>query len=119
MNLGSLATIGWRRPPRLLLLVWDNESYATTGGQDTATRHGADLEATARALGIGQALTVRTPEALAAAWARASREPGPWVVVAKVEESAPGTKPPLDCVYLKQRFMAAIGTTEPATRSST
>jgi thiamine pyrophosphate-dependent acetolactate synthase large subunit-like protein len=118
MNLGSLATIGWKHPPRLLVLVWDNESYATTGGQDTATRHGADLEAAARALGIGQTRTVRTPEDLAAACARARHEPGPWLVVAKVEESAPGTKPPLDCVYIKQRFMAAIGTTEPATRDS-
>jgi thiamine pyrophosphate-dependent acetolactate synthase large subunit-like protein len=118
MNLGSLATIGWRRPRRLLVLVWDNESYATTGGQDTATRHGADLEAAARALGIGQAVTVRTPEALGAACARATREPGPWLVVAKVDESAPGTKPPLDCVHIKQRFMAAIGTAEPATRGA-
>jgi phosphonopyruvate decarboxylase len=43
MNLGSLATIGWTRPVNLILVVWDNQSYATTGGQDTATAHGADL----------------------------------------------------------------------------
>ena len=37
------------------------------------------------------------------------------MIVAKVEESAPTTKPPLDCVFIKQRFMAAIGCAEAAT----
>ena len=44
-----------------------------------------------------------------AAIARARVEAGPWVIVAKVAESAPTVKPPLDCVFIKQRFMAAIG----------
>src|SRR5436853_7661412 len=34
MNLGSLATIGWTRPKNLVLIVWDNGEYGTTGGQD-------------------------------------------------------------------------------------
>src|SRR6478609_9847334 len=51
MNLGSLATIGWTKPPNLVLIVWDNGEYGTTGGQATATAHGADLEAAARAMG--------------------------------------------------------------------
>jgi thiamine pyrophosphate-dependent acetolactate synthase large subunit-like protein len=116
MNLGSLATIGWRRPERLTVIVWDNEAYATTGGQDTATKHGADLEAAARAMGVTQAVTVRETRALVAAFDRARREPGPWMIVAKVQESAPTGKPPLDCVFIKQRFMEAIGRPEAATR---
>src|SRR5260370_260197 len=40
MNLGSLATIGWAAPPYLLLIVWDNEEYATTGAQQTAPARG-------------------------------------------------------------------------------
>src|SRR5204862_5031412 len=48
MNLGSLATIGWTRPSNLVLIVWDNEKHGTTGGQETATAHGADLAAVAR-----------------------------------------------------------------------
>lgn len=116
MNLGSLATIGWTRPPNLVVIVWDNGSYATTGGQDTATAHGADLEAAARAMGATATATVATEAAFGAAIARARVEPGPWVVVAKVAESAPSVKPPLDCVFIKQRFMAAIGGPEDATR---
>ena len=116
MNLGSLATIGWTRPANLVLIVWDNEEYGTTGGQKTATAHGADLEAAARAMGTTATTTVATEEAFGAAIARARVQPGPWVIVAKVAESAPTVKPPLDCVFIKQRFMAAIGQAEDATR---
>jgi thiamine pyrophosphate-dependent acetolactate synthase large subunit-like protein len=115
MNLGSLATIGWVRPPNLVVIVMDNALYATTGGQDTATAHGADLAAAATAMGIAGAVTVRTMAELEIAMTRTAREPGPWMLVAKVAESAPTAKPPLDCVFIKQRFMAAIGCAEPAT----
>ncbi len=116
MNLGALATIGWSRPANLIVVVWDNGQYGTTGGQDAATAHGADLEAAARALGIDRAVTARTPADLRVAVGRARTEPGPWLIVGKVDESSPTDKPPLDCVYIKQRFMAAIGCPEPATR---
>ena len=116
MNLGSLATIGWTRPTNLVLIVWDNQLYGTTGGQDTATAHGADLEAAAHAMGTAATATVTTGEAFTAAIERSRVEPGPWVIVAKVAESAPTVKPPLDCVFIKQRFMAAIGQPEDATR---
>jgi thiamine pyrophosphate-dependent acetolactate synthase large subunit-like protein len=115
MNLGSLATIGWTRPPNLVLVVWDNQEYGTTGGQETATSHGADLEMAARAMGASSTATVRTEEAFGAAIARTRTEPGPWVIVAKVDETAPAAKPPLDCVFIKQRFMAAIGQAEEGT----
>jgi thiamine pyrophosphate-dependent acetolactate synthase large subunit-like protein len=118
MNLGSLATIGWTRPANLVLIVWDNQLYGTTGGQDTATAHGANLEAAARAMGAAATVTVATAEAFETAIQRSRVEPGPWVIVAKVAESAPTVKPPLDCVFIKQRFMAAIGQPEDATRGA-
>ena len=114
MNLGSLATIGWVLPVNLILIVWDNGEYGTTGGQETATAHGADLEAAARSMGITTTMTVRTAAELEAGVTRARAEPGPWVIVAKVAESTPTHKPPLDCVFIKQRFMAAIGSPESA-----
>ena len=126
MNLGSLATIGWTRPANLVLIVWDNQVYGTTGGQDTATAHGADLEAAARAMGFTSCVTVRSADALAESLAQTTKasapalserreSKGPWMIVVKVQESAPTAKPPLDCVFIKQRFMAAIGCAEPAT----
>ena len=115
MNLGSLAKIGWVQAANLILIVWDNGEYGTTGGQETATAHGADLEAAARSMGAATTVTVRTAEEFEAGVARARAEAGPWVIVAKVAESAPTDKPPLDCVFIKQRFMAAIGNAEAAT----
>ena len=114
MNLGSLATIGWQRPANLVVVVLDNETYATTGGQDTATRHGADLEAVARALGLTETATAGTREALLAVLARSRTVEGPWMIVVKVEGSSPSARPPVDCVFIKQRFMAAIGCPEAA-----
>ena len=116
MNLGSLATIGWTTPHNLVLVVWDNEEYATTGGQPTATARGADLAAAAKAMRIDASVTVHDAQELRAAIARSQSEPGPWMINAKVAESAPQAKPPLDCVFIKQRFMSAIGNPEPATR---
>jgi thiamine pyrophosphate-dependent acetolactate synthase large subunit-like protein len=108
MNLGSLATIGNVRPPNLVLVVVDNEAYATTGGQATPTAEGADLEAAARAMRV-EARTVRTADELRSALAQGG---GPLTIVAKVAESPPTAKPPLDCVFIKHRFMAAIGNPE-------
>jgi phosphonopyruvate decarboxylase len=113
MNLGSLATIGLLQPSNLVLVVMDNGEYATTGGQRTPTADGADLAAAARALRIESALTVRTEtELIARLKARATQLSGPQMVVAKVTESAPVAKPPLDYVGIKRRFMTAIGNAE-------
>jgi len=115
MNLGSLATIGWVSPANLALIVVDNRLYGTTGGQESATAHGADLEAAARALGISRCVTARTLDDLDAALSRMRQHAGPWVIVAQVDETAPTMKPPQDCVFIKQRFMRAIGSPEGAT----
>src|SRR5205809_8041465 len=113
MNLGSLATIGWTAPENLVLIVWDNEEYGTTGGQKSATAHGADLAAAARALGIRSAVTVRSEPELRSTIADVRGGPGPHVIVAKVQETAPTMKPPLDYILIKDRFMAAIGSHQP------
>jgi len=124
MNLGSLATIGLLQPANLVLVVMDNEEYATTGGQKTPTAHGADLDAASRSMGVARTATVRTEAELRDAarslegrerQAAGTASPGATVIVAKVSESAPTAKPPLDCVFIKQRFMTAIGNPEPAT----
>jgi thiamine pyrophosphate-dependent acetolactate synthase large subunit-like protein len=112
MNLGSLATIGACAPPNLILVVMDNGEYGTTGGQKTATAGVADLAGVARAMGIARSGTVRDPAALSVLFHESRGVPGPWLLVAKVEESAPTAKPPLDCVFIKQRFMAALGNSD-------
>jgi sulfopyruvate decarboxylase beta subunit len=117
MNLGSLATIGDCAPPNLVVFVLDNGLYGTTGGQPTPTSRGADLEAAAKSMGIGRTATVRDDKSLRQALAAVRETPGPWVIVVKVEESAPTAKPPLDCVLIKQRFMSALAPATAASRS--
>ena len=115
MNLGSLATIGLLKPANLVVVVMDNEEYATTGGQPTPTAHGADLDAAARAMGIASTATVRTSAELRSAVAAERAAPeGTLFIVAKVKESAPTARPPLDCVFIKQRFMSALDNPESA-----
>ncbi len=119
MNLGTLATIAACRPANLVVIVMDNGCYGTTGGQPTFTAGRANLEGAARALGVPTAIAACTAAQLRDALATCRQVAGPTIVIAKVEETFPTTKPPLDCVYIKQRFMAAIGNPEPATRGDT
>jgi thiamine pyrophosphate-dependent acetolactate synthase large subunit-like protein len=109
MNLGALATIAVRRPPNLVVVIWDNEEYGTTGGQPTATASGADLAAAARAVGVERTCVARSGPDLDAVLTQCRRTRGPWVIVVKVRESHPVVKPPLDCQFLTRRFMSAMG----------
>ena len=63
-------------------------------------------------------VTARTAEELDRSLDEAEARPQATVIVVKVEESAPRGKPPLDCVFIKQRFMAAIGAPEGGTVGS-
>ncbi len=109
MGLGALATIGARAPGRLAILVLDNEVYAETGHQPTATAHGADLADVARGCGFRRTWTVRG-ESQARALAEAVwSETGPLLAVAKVaRETLPLVFPPsFDGVTAINRFRAA------------
>ncbi|MBI4321102.1 MAG: thiamine pyrophosphate-binding protein [Chloroflexi bacterium] len=82
---GALATAASQAAPNLLLIVFDNEAYESTGGQATATGRGTDLEAVARGFGWSKTATARTVEEFAEAVRCALCEDGPHMVVAKVQ----------------------------------
>jgi sulfopyruvate decarboxylase subunit beta len=87
MNLGTIATIGREQPRNLIVIVWDNEQWGQTGHQPSHTAMGTDLEQVARSCGIPNTETVEDLESLESALLNALEKPGPWFIVAKIEEA--------------------------------
>lgn len=116
LNLGTLATIANHPCPNLISVVFDNESYASTGGLPTATAGPTDIAAIARGAGMRAVETVTSAESFRAATERAigpDGPPGPWLIVAKVSSSSPRVGPKLmDGRENKFRFVRHIEETE-------
>jgi thiamine pyrophosphate-dependent acetolactate synthase large subunit-like protein len=109
MGLGSLATVGVKRPANLAIVVLDNERYGETGMQATHTAGPADLAAAATALGFPATGTVDDQAGLAAAMPVIRGATGPVFYDIKVRaEDLPLVMPPKDGVLLKDRFRAAL-----------
>ena len=84
----ALATIGRYQPANLIVIVFDNHVYGTGGGGvETATAHGTDIAALARACGIEKATTVSELHAAKEALRRAFTQRGPWLIVAEIDKS--------------------------------
>ena len=86
MNMGTIATIGRENPPNLIVVVWDNEEWCQTGHQPSHTATNTNLENVAKSCGISQAVTVSSEEQFETIFKTALSKPGPWFIVAKVEE---------------------------------
>ena len=109
MGLGSLASIGVKRPANLAIAVLDNERYGETGMQATHTAGAADLAAAAKSLGLPVTGTVADQAGLAEALPRLRQAEGPVFMVIKVRaEDTPLCLPPKDGALLKDRFRAAL-----------
>jgi thiamine pyrophosphate-dependent acetolactate synthase large subunit-like protein len=110
MGLGSLATIGARRPPNLAVIVFDNQAYGETGGQPSHTGAGADLVGVARACGIATSLDIADEAGLADLAARLTVLNDTLFARVLIDREEPPRVLPLrDGVALKQRFRAALG----------
>jgi phosphonopyruvate decarboxylase len=89
MGLTSLVTVGRYAPSNLVVLVFDNGVYLTTGSgrAPSPTSVVADIQQAGQAVGIRNAATVENLEDLRETLTLALSEPGPWLVVAKVDTS--------------------------------
>ena len=109
MGLGSLATIGARRPGNLAVVVLDNERYGETGMQKTHTAYGTDLAAVASACGFADSRIVRGNAGIAAVRSGIYQGKGPLFFQVKVKPDAlPLVLPPRDGAHLKHRFREAL-----------
>lgn len=106
MSLGCLATVGEFAPATFTVVVWNNGTYQTTGGQPTT---GADFAAASEACGVA-GFSATTDEGFEGALADALAADRPALVdctVAPLDASAP---PGYDYghAYLTHRFRAAM-----------
>jgi thiamine pyrophosphate-dependent acetolactate synthase large subunit-like protein len=108
MNPGALVTIARLGPLNLLHIVWDNGQYQLTGGQATATATVTDLAAMGRGAGLQHIAAVTTMSEFKVGLETWLTEPGPWLVVAKIDSSSAPARPPKDPVWIKLRFMETV-----------
>lgn len=113
MNLCSLPTMANKNPPNLIHIVFDNESYESSGEIKTATASGSDLVGIAKAAGIKKALWTRTIEEFQEAVSEAVKGNILTFIGAKVELVRAEVPPyPMDEVENKYRFIRYVEETE-------
>ena len=108
MNLGSLATEITSGVSNLVHVIWDNGGWEITGGQPAGSPFGVDLETVARGCGFLNTRTVGDLDALRDVLSEAMRDAAAWLIVGKIEAGDSPHRPSKNCVYLRDRFSAAL-----------
>jgi thiamine pyrophosphate-dependent acetolactate synthase large subunit-like protein len=109
MGLGAFSTIAQHRPRNLSIVILDNEQYAETGMQPTATAFGTDLAAVARACGLERAATYTSADNLPSLRQRIHERDGTLVAVLKIHPGdQPRTVPLRDGAANAERFIQAL-----------
>jgi thiamine pyrophosphate-dependent acetolactate synthase large subunit-like protein len=104
---GVLITIADARPENLVILCFDNESYARMG--PTATSRNADLARMALGAGIERSFLIRTIEDYERAVKDALASPGPTFLQIKVEaETVRVQDTRVTTAAMKQKFLDRI-----------
>ncbi len=111
MHMGVLSSIGHYKPENFYHVVLDNESYETTGDQDT-TSPTTDFAAAAKACGYRSAEEVRDEAGLRSALQRVLRAPGPVLLRVKINristEDIPRISSKYDSVMIASNFRSAV-----------
>jgi len=110
MGIGSLGTIGVKRPANLAIVVLDNGHFGETGMQRSHSSLGTDLVAVAKGFGIANAFSVSDAASCASiAQGINARQGTTFVQVLINADEPPRALPPRDGPYVKNRFRAALG----------
>ena len=112
-GIGVLTTVARYKPRNLVVIVFDNRAYVTTGAVPSATASGVDLVAMARGAGIEKAFRVADPQAFERYMKSATSEDGPFFIVADVEKEDMATigksrAMPFDIVESSVRFRRTL-----------
>jgi sulfopyruvate decarboxylase subunit beta len=107
MNLGTLSTIGHKKPDNFILLIVDNSAYGSTGNQPTHTNN-TNLCKIAQACGI-DAVEVSDEDNLRVVIENALTENKTKVIVVKtIPYNEKTSNIPLHPIIIKNRFMNSI-----------
>jgi thiamine pyrophosphate-dependent acetolactate synthase large subunit-like protein len=110
MGMGSLATIGVKRPANLTIVVLDNGHFGETGMQASHAGRGVRLHEVAAACGFASAREIRDMAGVEDLRGRIPARGGLEFAAIKVRaENPPRVLPPRDGVHIKNRFRAALG----------
>lgn len=108
MNLGSLATIGNAGPRNLIHVVFDNESYDSTGGQPTASKT-IRIDRAAKISGYKKTSIVFGSEKLAAAIRGSLKSDGPSLILVKINRSrSVSPRVPYEPESIRRRFQEFV-----------
>jgi thiamine pyrophosphate-dependent acetolactate synthase large subunit-like protein len=110
MNLGSLATERASGVTNLVHIIWDNGGWEITGGQPAGSPFGIDFETIARGCGFLRTARVDDLEGFREALTEAMADGQAWAIVARVEAGDSPYRPSKNCVWLRDRFRAALQT---------
>ena len=107
MNLGTLSTIANNKTDNLCLVIVDNGSYGSTGGQKTYTSGKTNLEMIARGAGNAEVVRAKNKEDLSAALSKCMKKS---VIIIAEAESGNESVPIIDLepVEIKNRFMGRL-----------
>lgn len=106
MSLGALATVADRDPSNLVVVIFDNGQYATTGGQPSFSGS-VDFAGVADSLQL-YTVDASTNDGFRDAYSSAVECDGAAVVVCRVEPVDPDARPPFDFAHIKRRFRTAM-----------
>ena len=111
MNLGSLVTIAAQRPRNLLHIVYNNDTYDTTGGQPTPGAGNVDFEGFARDAGYASAFTFSDLETLKGSIEEVLAASGPTMLVLRIESqgrrpAAPGLRRSSEALAYLRNYLA-------------
>lgn len=110
MGIGSLATIGAKRPMNLTIVVLDNGHFGETGMQRSHTSLGTDLVAVAKGFGITNAWSTHSiADVTSVALAVRERRAVTFVQAFIEANEPPRVLPPRDGSFIKNRFRSALG----------
>lgn len=106
LSLGALATVARHDPSNLVVVVFDNAEFATTGGQPSGSEL-VDFAAVAEDVGLCSFET-DSDEAFLDAYEAAVEHDGAALVACRVDPVDPESRPPLDFPYVARRFRDAM-----------